>query len=85
MTPRIDKQTTGPELTPLLTMQDVARVLSVSARKFEQMVAAGEAPEHIRFGRLRRWQSDVVRAWIDLRQHHAQSPGDGQATSKRTA
>lgn len=49
----------------LLTAGDVARLLRISPRKFEDMVKHGMAPPHVRMGRLRRWEPDVVRAWIE--------------------
>lgn len=48
----------------LLTAEDVARLLRVSPRKFEDMVKAGRAPVFVRMGRLRRWEPEVVRIWI---------------------
>jgi len=39
-------------------------VLAISLRKFEQMVAAGNAPSHVVLGRLRRWRPNDVQAWI---------------------
>lgn len=48
----------------LFTALDVARLLRVSPRKFEDMVKAGRAPAFVRMGRLRRWEPEVVRTWI---------------------
>jgi excisionase family DNA binding protein len=49
----------------LLSAQEVAELLKVSLRKYEQMVKAGEAPPHIRLGRLRRWPVDEVTEWME--------------------
>lgn len=51
----------------MLSAQEVADLLKVSLRKFEQMVKAGEAPPHIRLGRLRRWPVEEVSEWMDER------------------
>jgi len=48
----------------LLTAKEVAELLRVSPRRFEQMIQEGAAPEHIRIGRLRRWQPQSVRNWL---------------------
>lgn len=56
----------------LLTAEDVARLLRVSLRKFEDMIKAGRAPAFVRMGRLRRWEPEVVRVWIrDNRVDHS--------------
>jgi excisionase family DNA binding protein len=52
-------------LQPMLTAQQVAALLSLSLRRFEQMVATGQAPRHVRVGRLRRWHQADVKAWMD--------------------
>lgn len=51
----------------MLSAQEVAALLRVSLRKFEQMVKASEAPPHIRLGRLRRWPVEEVNEWMDER------------------
>jgi excisionase family DNA binding protein len=55
------------DMTPLLTASEVATLLAISLRKFEQMVAAEEAPVHLRVGRLRRWRASDVQGWIAKR------------------
>ena len=52
---------------PLKSARQVAEYLQVSARKFEQMVRAGDAPSHLKFGRLRRWRIEDVVAWVAAR------------------
>lgn len=49
----------------LLTIQQLAKQLSVSTRMLENMILRGEAPEFIRLGRLRRWDPQVVKAWLE--------------------
>lgn len=51
-------------LPPLMTAREVAAYLRVSLRRFEQLVAAGEAPPFKRIGRLRRWLRDDVVRWV---------------------
>lgn len=48
----------------LLNIHDVARMLQISVRKIELMVASGELPPPIRLGRLRRWRPDTIEAWL---------------------
>lgn len=45
---------------PLLTIEEVARLLHVSVTTVRRLVAAGQIPE-IRIGRLIRFHPDVVR------------------------
>jgi len=52
------------DLRPLMTASQVATLLAVSLRRFEQMVAAQSAPPHLRIGRLRRWQQHAVEHWL---------------------
>lgn len=61
------------DLRPLLTAHEVAAVLSISLRKFEQLIAAHDAPVHFRVGRLRRWRAADVQAWIAQRAKPQQS------------
>jgi len=49
----------------LLTIQQLAKLLSVSTRMVESMILRGEAPAFIRMGRLRRWDPQVVKAWLE--------------------
>lgn len=53
-----------PGLMQLLTAREVAAVLSISLRKLEQLIVAGDAPGHFRVGRLRRWRATDVESWI---------------------
>lgn len=48
----------------LLTAEEVAHMLRVSPRKFEDMVKAGRALAFVRMGRLRRWEPEVVKSWL---------------------
>lgn len=57
-------QMNAPNMETLLTAGDVARLLRVSPRKFEDMVKTGHAPAFVRMGRLRRWEPEIVRVWI---------------------
>ena len=57
-------QMNAQNMETLLTAEEVARLLRVSPRKFEDMVKAGHAPSFVRMGRLRRWEPEVVKAWL---------------------
>lgn len=48
----------------LMTAREVAAYLRISLRRFEQLVAASEAPPFTRIGRLRRWLRDDVMRWV---------------------
>ncbi len=56
---------------PLKSASQVAEYLQVSARKFEQMVRAGDAPSYLKLGRLRRWRMEDVMAWVAARSREA--------------
>ncbi len=58
-----DKTTPPVAMLKLLTAKDVACFLQVSLRRFEQMVASGDAPEHLKIGRLRRWRPADIEEW----------------------
>ncbi len=65
-------QMNAPNMETLLTAGDVARLLRVSPRKFEDMVKTGQAPAFVRMGRLRRWEPEIVRIWLrESRVDHA--------------
>lgn len=51
-------------ISPLLTAIDLSALLQVSRRKLEEMVAAGEVPHPVRFGRIRRWHPDSIAQWL---------------------
>lgn len=52
------------KIETLLTICEVANLLRISPRKLEDMIKAGSAPAYIRMGRLRRWEPEVVKAWL---------------------
>ncbi len=54
-------------LERLLTREDLATALQVTTRHLSAMVARGELPEPIRFGRLVRWPKSAIDAWIEAR------------------
>lgn len=57
-------QMDAPKMETLLTVGDVAKLLRLSPRKFEDMIKTGLAPAFVRMGRLRRWEPEVVKAWL---------------------
>ena len=49
----------------LLTLQDVALLLSCSPRHVERLISSGRFPKPIRVGNARRWRRvEDVEAWI---------------------
>lgn len=57
-------QTNAQKMETLLTIEEVAQLLRISPRKFEDMIKTGLAPAFVRMGRLRRWEPEVVKAWL---------------------
>ena len=51
-------------MKPLLDAADVALLLNISRRKLEGLVARGKGPPFMRFGRIRRWRSEDIDAWV---------------------
>jgi len=51
---------------PLLTSNDLQRLLRVGDRTLRRWVDAGRLPAPVRLGRARRWQADVIRDWLSL-------------------
>jgi hypothetical protein len=53
-------------IQPLLSLDDVARTLSVSRRFLERLRSAGKVPEaDFMAGRCPRWRVETIRAWIE--------------------
>ena len=52
-------------MNPLLTIEEVAKILQVSKRQLEYMIQSGEAPAMIRIGRLRRFELAAIQEWIN--------------------
>ncbi len=54
------------DLARLATYADVAQMLGVSVKTLRRLVAAGDIPSPLRFGRrILRWRVDVIQAWLD--------------------
>jgi len=51
-------------MTAMLTVEQVAKLLGVSARHVRRLVDAGKAPQPVRLGRACRWARPAVEAWI---------------------
>lgn len=49
----------------LLSKSDVMKLLGVSDRTIEKMVAAGDFPPPIRLGKCARWAEAAVVAWLN--------------------
>lgn len=52
-------------MNPLLTIEEVAKILQVSKRQLEYMIKSGDAPAMIRIGRLRRFELAAIQEWIN--------------------
>jgi hypothetical protein len=53
-------------LAPLLSQDDLARVLNASRRTVERMRAGGKLPRpDLYVGKMPRWRPETVRRWID--------------------
>lgn len=48
----------------LLDAVQVASLLQISKRKLESLLAAGDGPPYVQFGRVRRWRQEDVDAWV---------------------
>lgn len=48
----------------LIDIQGVAQALELGRRTCERLVAAGDLPPPIRFGRIRRWRIEDIEAWL---------------------
>ena len=52
-------------MTPLLTVEEVARILCVSKRTIWRLVASGELPPPVKVGkRLRRWRLQDIEDFV---------------------
>jgi len=60
-------------LEPLLSITDVAKILSCSRRLVERMLASGKFPaSDVRVGRMPRWERETVARWIaDSKKHRS--------------
>jgi predicted DNA-binding transcriptional regulator AlpA len=55
-----------PGVEPLLSINDLATVLSCSRRLVERMCAGGKVPKpDLKVGRMPRWRADTIRRWIE--------------------
>jgi excisionase family DNA binding protein len=52
-------------MEPLLDAIDVAKILRVSKRTFESLVALGKGPPAMTIGRQRRWRQRDVDEWLE--------------------
>ena len=50
----------------LVTVKEVAEMLSVSQRQVWRLNSLSEMPSPIRIGRSVRWDSEVLRNWVSL-------------------
>jgi excisionase family DNA binding protein len=54
-----------PRASRLITADEVAALLGLSARTVWRMHSAGKLPEPIRLGRAVRWRHKEIDAWIE--------------------
>jgi predicted DNA-binding transcriptional regulator AlpA len=53
-------------IEPLLSLEDLCRILGCSRRKVETMKSSGRLPvPDLHIGRLPRWKPASIRAWLD--------------------
>ena len=52
----------------LLTLDDVADVLRVSARTVSRLVKSGDLPAGMKIGTSRRWKHSELDAWLNSQQ-----------------
>jgi hypothetical protein len=56
----------APNIEPLMSQDDIARVLNAGLRTVERMRASGKLPKPDLFvGKMPRWRPETIRAWID--------------------
>ena len=56
----------GHIIEPMLSIDDLTRILSCSRRLVERMRAGGRLPEpDIRVGKMPRWKPSTIRTWIE--------------------
>ena len=59
-------QAPPPALDPLLSIDDLARVLNCGRRSVERLLSAGRLPRpDVRLGRMPRWRTVTIREWIN--------------------
>jgi excisionase family DNA binding protein len=55
----------GGELPPLMTINQLAKLLQCSTRTVARMRRAGHVPRPVKIGGALRWRADDVREWIE--------------------
>ena len=60
------KRTLPPGIEPLLSLDDLVRILGCCRRLVERMRSAGKIPKpDIKIGKCPRWKPATIRAWIE--------------------
>lgn len=59
----------------LLTVEDVAELLTLGVRSVWRHSATGELPPPIKIGKASRWDVEQIRAFIDKKVGEAKRPG----------
>lgn len=52
------------QMTPLMNIEEVAKLLKVSRRTMESLISKRRAPPHLLVGTQRRWRRADVQDWI---------------------
>jgi excisionase family DNA binding protein len=53
-------------MAPLLSVDDLARILNASRRTIERLRSAGKLPKpDLLIGKMPRWRHETVRDWIE--------------------
>ncbi|QDU84045.1 Helix-turn-helix domain protein [Planctomycetes bacterium Pla163] len=63
----VDQRDAQPQLEPLLTVKDVAHLLSVTEKTVREWKAKGDLPEPFELGGVIRWERAEVLDWLDSR------------------
>ncbi|MEW4568504.1 helix-turn-helix domain-containing protein [Tautonia sp. JC769] len=63
--PSIISEPPSAPVEPLLSIDDLGRLLNCGRRTIERMLSAGKLPKpDLRIGRMPRWQPTTIRHWI---------------------
>jgi len=63
---RPEAPATGHIIEPMLSIDDLAALLSCSRRLVERMRSAGKVPKpDIKIGKMPRWRVETIRRWIE--------------------
>jgi len=64
----VQSNDTNPQIDECLSERDAAAVLAITRRGLEQLRRRGEAPPHVRVGRLIRYRRASITEWLASRE-----------------